>query len=151
MAMPAGSSPWMHPTTRSFRWAPGSPNSTAVMGRPCTDRPSVSVCTGTGTTARSVGTARAAMGDGDGGEAEGGASRAAAGDGVPPAGGGAPVLAVAVGGAVVARAAGAPALAGRLPPQVGATSALAASARQIGGRTNMMMAPILARFVLASP
>ena len=113
------------------------------MGRPCADRPSVSVCTGTGTgaTGRSVGTARIALGDsnGEGAGAEGEASREADGDGVPVARGGAPLVAVAVGGAVVARAAGAPALAGRLPPQAGATSALAASARQIGGRTNMMV------------
>jgi hypothetical protein len=117
------------------------------MGRPCTDRPSVSVCTGTGTgagaTGRSVGNARIALGDsdGDGGGAGGEASREADGDGVPAARGGAPLVAGAVGEVVVARAAGAPALAGRLPPQAGATSALAARARQIGGRTNMMVAP----------
>jgi len=87
-----------------------------------------------------VGTARVAVGEGDGGRAgaEEGASREAAGDGMPAAGGGAPLLA---GAPVEAPGAGAAALPGCLPPQAGAASTHAARARQIGGRTNMVVGP----------
>src|SRR2546427_146472 len=100
--------------------------------------------------ARSGDAAGGAMGGGDEGEAEEAASCEAAGDGVPAAGGGVPVVAVAVGGAVAARGAGEAALPGGLPPQAGSISIHAASGRQIGGRTNMVVAPILAPLVLAS-
>ncbi|MEA2592941.1 MAG: hypothetical protein QOD62_2772, partial [Actinomycetota bacterium] len=88
---------WMQPTTTSFRSALGSPNSTAVMGRPCTDRPSVSVCTG----GRAAGTAWAALGDGDvNGDGDGNGEAA---DGTPVGASGVPPVAVAVGDAAVAR------------------------------------------------
>jgi hypothetical protein len=89
----------MHPTTTSFRLALGSPNSTAVMGRPCTDRPSVSVCTGTG--GRAAGTAGVGLGNRDSnGDVDGNGE---AGEGALVAATGVPPVAVAVGDAAVAR------------------------------------------------
>src|SRR5262249_40375734 len=42
-AIPACSSPWMQPTTITFRGLAGSPDSTATMGRPWTEAPSGTV------------------------------------------------------------------------------------------------------------
>jgi hypothetical protein len=42
MAMPAGSSPWIAPTTRSGRAASGSPSRRATIGRPRTEVPRMS-------------------------------------------------------------------------------------------------------------
>src|SRR5712692_10339801 len=86
-AIPAGSLPWMQPTTSRVRAAAGSPNSTAVMGRPLTDCPRTSVLL-TGTGGAPVGTAIVAGGEGGAGRgrevagaAAGGAEAAGEGEG----------------------------------------------------------------------
>src|SRR5438876_11230845 len=121
------------------------------MERPCTDRPSSSVCTGAA--GRPAGTAWLAVGDGDGdgGGAGEGAGREVTGDGVPAAGGAAPVVAVAAGEAVEARVAGAAARRGCLPWQAEATSTHAANPRQIGRRTNIVVAPSSRPYPLPKP